>query len=98
MAAFMFHMELMSFSDEMMETIPKHRERVNEMFAEGNLLSYSVSVNRDEIWCVISAADESEAMELAATFPLSPYFIDVTCTTLLFHNTVTADLPGISLN
>ena len=83
---------------EMMAVIPSHRQHIAKLFSEGRILSYSVSLNRDQIWCVINAEEEQEAMELIIAFPLYTYFTDVTCTALLFHNTLPASLPGIFLN
>lgn len=94
----MFHLELMAFSEVIRDTIPEHRAYISRLFSEGCLISYSVSATRDEIWCVVVADDEFDAMGLIASFPLSPFFADVTCIPLLFHNTVTTELPGISLN
>ncbi len=98
MAAFLFHLELPEFGDTLAAVIPKHREHVNKLFSEGRILSYSVSEKRNMIWCVINAEDEQDAMNLVLAFPLYPHFTDVTCHPLLFHNTLPATLPGISLN
>jgi len=98
MAAFLFQFELPVFDDKLGAVIPFHREHINKLFSEGRILSYSVSVNRNMVWCVINAEDEQEAMEMVLAFPLYQYFTDVTCHALLFHNTLPATLPGISLN
>jgi beta-phosphoglucomutase-like phosphatase (HAD superfamily) len=98
MSAFFFQLELPELTLEMAEAIPGHREHVNKLFAEGRLLSYSVSLNRDMIWCVVNAEEEQEAMETIIAMPLYKYFTDVSCTPLLFHNTLPASLPGIFLN
>ncbi len=98
MAAFLFQLELSGFTDEIAAVVPFHREHINKLFAEGRILSYSVSVHRNMIWCVINAEDEQEAMEMVLAFPLYPQFVDVSCHPLLFHNTLPATLPGISLN
>jgi hypothetical protein len=37
-------------------------------------------------------------MEIVAKFPLYKFFTDVACHPLLFHNTLPASLPDISLN
>ncbi len=98
MAAFLFHLELSEFSDEIAAIVPAHREHINKLFAEGRILSYSVSTHRNMIWCVINAEDEQEAMEMVLAFPLYQYFVEVSCHPLLFHNTLPATMPGISLN
>ena len=98
MAAYLFQLELSELNDEVAATIPLHREVVNKLFAEGRILSYSVSIHRNMIWCVLNAADEQEAMELILAMPLYQHFSEVQCHALLFHNTLPAILPGLSLN
>jgi hypothetical protein len=98
MAAYMFQLSLPAFTDEMTSTIPVHREYVEQLFTDGRLLSYSVSQMRDNIWCVISAEDEAEAVGYVADFPLFSFFTNVQCYPLLLHNTQPDTLPGISMN
>jgi hypothetical protein len=98
MASFLFQFELTEFTDDVAAIIPLHREHINKLFSDGRISSYSVSVQRNMIWCVINADDEQEAMEMAIDFPLYPFFTDVSCHPLLFHNVLPAALPGISLN
>ncbi len=98
MAAYLFQLELSEFTDAIRAVVPAHRAHINKLFSEGRILSYSVSINRNLIWCVINAEDEQEAMEMVLAFPLYPHFVEVFCHALLFHNTLPATLPGISLN
>ncbi len=98
MASFLFQFELPPFDDELAAVIPVHREHINKLFSEGRILSYSVAASRSMIWCVINAEDEQEAMEMVLAFPLYHHFTEVSCHPLLFHNTLPATLPGISLN
>jgi hypothetical protein len=97
-AAFLFQLELPEINDSIAATIPAHRLHINNLFSQGRILSYSVAGNRGFIWCVLNAEDEQEAMELVLAFPLYRYFSDVTCHPLLFHNTLPAPTPGMSLN
>lgn len=98
MSAYLFQIELPPLTEDITSTIPEHRKYINKLFAEGRILSYSLSINRDHIWCVINAEDEKEAMELVAEFPLRKHFLDVLCHHLLFHNSLPVAMPGISLN
>ncbi len=98
MPAYLFQIELPPFSEELVAVIPMHRLAIDKMFAEGRILSYSVSMNRNMIWCVLNTEDEAQAMEKVLSMPLYSFFIDVTCTPLLFHNTLPSSLPGIVLN
>lgn len=85
-------------TDEMMARIPEQRARVAELFSEGRLVTYSLAQSRRLLWCVVMAESEQDAMELVAGFPLHPYFTDVMCQPLMFHNTIASSLPDISLN
>ena len=98
MSAYMFQLELPPMTEEMANKIPAHRAHVNQLFVAGKLLSYSVSQLLNFVWCVVQAKDEQEAMEVIAGFPLHPFFTDVLCHPLLFHNTLPVSLPDISLN
>ena len=98
MPAYLFQLELPEFTEEIVGTVPRHRLHINKLFSEGRILSYSVSIHRNMIWCVINAVDEQKAMEMVIDFPLYPHFSDLTCNQLLFHNTLPATLPGIFLN
>src|SRR4051812_35258257 len=98
MAAYLFQLELSELSDEIAAVVPSHREHINKLFSEGRILSYSVSIHRNMIWCVINAEEEQEAMAMVLAMPLYKYFTEVSCHPLLFHNTLPATLPGISLN
>lgn len=98
MPAFLFQIELPPLTEEIINTIPRHREYINKLFSEGRMLSYSVSINRNLIWCVVNAEEEQEAMDMVIKLPLYKYFSDIHCHTLLFHNVLPATLPGISLN
>ncbi|HYD21660.1 MAG TPA: hypothetical protein VEB40_09320 [Flavipsychrobacter sp.] len=98
MTQYLFEIELPPFTEEMTETIPAHREYIDKLLAEGVMLSYSVSIQRNMIWCVIAADEEAQAMELIAAFPMHRFFSDVSCHPLLLHNSSPASLPDISLN
>ena len=98
MSAYLFQLELSEFTEDIAAAVPYHRQHINKLFAEGRILSYSVSINRNLIWCVINAEDEQEAMEMVLAFPLYQYFTEVSCHPLLFHNTLPISMPGISLN
>jgi hypothetical protein len=98
MAAFLFQIALGDFSEDLQFVIPVHRKYINRLFANGVLMSYSVSVNRDMLWCVLHADTEDEANTMVQKFPLHPYFIEVTCSPLLFHGPVPQSMPAISLN
>jgi len=98
MAVYLFQLELPVITEEIAAIIPAHRACINTLFEEAKILSYCVSANRDIIWCVVDAEGEPQAMEIVVKFPLHKYFTDIICHKLLFHNTSSPALPGLSLN
>jgi len=98
MPSYLFQLELPPMTEEMLSVIPKHREHINSLFADGKLLSYSVSSHSNMIWCVVECDNERAAMDMILKLPLYQYFTDIACHPLLFHNTQAAALPGLSLN
>ncbi|MBS1615710.1 MAG: hypothetical protein JST06_06280 [Bacteroidetes bacterium] len=98
MTAYMFQLELPAMTDEIEAVIPQQRLRISALFSEGRLITYSLAQSQKMIWCVVMATDEQDAMELVASFPLHPFFTEVLCQALRFHNTVSSSLPDISLN
>ena len=94
----MIEFELPSVMDEeFMQKIPAQRLKVNEMMENGKILSYSLSADRQKLWCILKAESELEAIEAISEFPLIGY-MDPTITELLFHNMVAARIPLFSLN
>ena len=94
----MIEIELpINMDEEFVQKIPAQRLKVNELMENGKLLSYSLSVDRQKLWCILKAESEVEAMETIAEFPLISY-MDPTITELMFHNMVAARIPLFSLN
>ena len=94
----MIEFELPSVMDEeFMQKIPAQRLKVNEMMENGKILSYSLSADRQKLWCILKAESELEAIEAISEFPLIGY-MDPTITELMFHNMVAARIPLFSLN
>src|SRR5688572_29198757 len=98
MTQYLFQIELPPFTEEMTDTIPAHKDFVDKLFTDGVMLSYSVSIQRNMLWCVVAADDEQSAMEVIAALPMHPYFTDIACHPLLIHNMSPASLSDISLN
>lgn len=98
MPAFLFELELPPFDEALVSRIPEHRERINTLFSEGRILSYSVAEDRSRIWCIVEADGQQDAMKMVTSFPLQEFFVDISYYPLLFHQHQPTSLPGISLN
>lgn len=84
-------------TEDFMRRIPAQRLKVNEMMEGGKILSYSLSADRQKLWCIFKVESELEVMELIADFPLVKY-MDPNIHELMFHNMVAARIPLFSLN
>lgn len=84
-------------SQEFIATIPEHRARVNELMRKGKIISYTLALDRSKLWAIIRAGSEEEVEALIETLPLSPY-MEAEIYELFFHNSLSNELPLISLN
>ena len=83
-------------TEDFLDMIPKQREAVDELFATGKLLSYSLAMDRSTLWAIMLADNESELITLIDSLPMSAY-MDFDYSELMFHNTVHL-MPTMSLN
>ena len=98
MNQFMVEFDLpVEMNQEFMQKIPAQRQKVNELMETGKMLSYSLSADRQKVWCILRVESELEVMELIADFPLISY-MKPTINELMFHNMVAARIPLFSLN
>jgi muconolactone delta-isomerase len=98
MAVFLAEIDLInSGSEDFLERIPSQRRLVNELMAEGVLVSYAVAADRKKMWCIVEADNEQDATEILETFPLY-LFMETVIHPLLFHNIHAALMGSISLN
>jgi len=84
------------FTEEMLDLIPDQKNAMDELFASGNLLSYTVSVDRTQMWAIMLAEEENELLAAIDDFPMFP-FMDFDYHEIMFHNTVHL-MPSMSLN
>lgn len=98
MQFFMVHIELPEFSEEMAGLLARQKEHTLELIEKGSVVSLSVSVMMEDIWVVIKAASEQEAMAIISDLPLHAYFKDVSCSRLLMHLEGANVFTTLSLN
>jgi muconolactone delta-isomerase len=72
-------------TEDFIRLIPRQREYVTFLLAEGKLKSYSLSMDRSRLWAVFSARNEFEVLEAIAQFPLADYMTPKIME-LAFHN------------
>ena len=83
-------------TDDILDLIPDQREQVDELFASGKLLSYSLSLDRTRLWALMLADTESELITIIDSLPMTPY-MDFDYSELMFHNSIHL-IPAMSLN
>ncbi|MEL7338850.1 MAG: muconolactone Delta-isomerase family protein [Bacteroidota bacterium] len=84
-------------TQQFMSLVPSQRALVNELMSEGRIDSYTLSLDRRRLWVIFIAETEAEVNETLDGFPIMPY-CSAEVSELMFHNTMTRELPVISLN
>lgn len=72
-------------TEDFVRLIPRQREFVTYLLAEGKIKSYSLSLDRSRLWVVFSAQTEYEVLEIISQFPLADYMTP-SIMELAFHN------------
>lgn len=84
------------FTEEMKSLVPEQKEAFDDLFSSGSLLSYTVSMERTQMWAIFLAQAESELISYIDGLPMIP-FMEFDYHEILFHNTVHL-MPSMSLN
>jgi len=95
---FLVHIRLPDiFSTRFMSLIPKQRVIINKLLEDKTLLSYSLDMERQNVWAFIDAKNEQEVMDLVSTFPIIKD-VKVSITELAFYDTAPIGLPELIMN
>lgn len=97
MSIFLVESKLPSFTADFAAHIPEHREVVDELFAEGKLMMYTVTADGGRLLCAIQADDKFEVVEVLARMPIFNYLRPVVHD-LMIYNGADQFMPRISLN
>lgn len=98
MNVFLVHIILPeTFSKKFYELISKQRQKINNLLEERTVLSYSLDMERKQIWTVIETNDEKELMNILSTFPIIKY-VRVEIHELAFHQAAPSILSDLILN
>jgi muconolactone delta-isomerase len=97
-SVFLAHLILPEFfSTNFMALIPKQRARINELMDQGVIKSYSLDMNRRNVWAFIEANDEEEVMEILQSFPII-HDVKIRIHELAFHDAARIGLPELIMN
>lgn len=71
MNVFLVHISLPEvFTSELYEQIPRQRELINELMDKRVVLSYSLDMERKNIWAFFEAKDRTRLLDILTTFPI----------------------------
>ncbi|MBL7932963.1 MAG: hypothetical protein JNL60_13730 [Bacteroidia bacterium] len=98
MNVFLVHIILPeTFSKKFYELISKQRQKVNRLLEERVILSYSLDMERKQIWTVIETSDEKELMNILSTFPIIKH-VRLEIHELAFHQAAPSIFSDLILN
>ncbi|MCA6437983.1 MAG: hypothetical protein ACK5QC_16685 [Bacteroidota bacterium] len=86
-----------SFTKELYNLIPEQRAVVNQLLDNRVVLSYSLDMDRKNVWAYIEAVSEQEVMDILSTFPIIKY-VKTTIHELAFYDTAPVGMPELILN
>ena len=85
------------FSTKFMALIPKHRLRINELMEKNIIRSYSLDMERHNVWAFIDAMNEKEVMDILSSFPIIKE-VKVTIHELAFYDFAPVGMPELIMN
>lgn len=95
---FLVHITLPEyFTPRFVALLPQHRKKINELLEKRIILSYSLDMERRNVWVFFQSKNESEIMDLICDFPiLKEVTFDIK--ELAFHDTAPIGLPELIMN
>ena len=95
---FLVHITLPDvFTQKFYEKIPRQRNHINALLEKQIVLSYSLDMERKNIWVVIQAISENEVMDFLSAFPIIKD-VKVMIHELAFHDAAHKALPDLIMN
>ncbi len=95
------YMVIFTLPDELdlkfLSLIPLQRMKVNQLFEDGKLMSYTLSMDRKTLWAVFTTQNEEELIQCIDKLPLTSY-MTYEVQALMFNQISKPGLPAISLN
>lgn len=86
-----------NMTEEFFGLVPQQRLLVGELFAEGKLAAYTLSLEFGKLWAVVNADGIKEVVEILKLFPLTKY-MEYKIYPLSFHQTMENSTMTFSLN
>lgn len=97
-STFLVHLTLPEiFTPKFAALIPRHRSLINELLDKRIILSYSLDMERQNVWAFVSAKNESELMDIISAFPIIKE-VKVDIKELAFYDASPIGLPELIMN
>ena len=97
-SSFLVHITLPEiFTTKFMSLIPKHRNLINTLMEKNVIRSYSLDMERHNVWAFIDAKDEKEVMDILSSFPIIKE-VKLTIHELAFHDLAPVGMPELIMN
>lgn len=71
--------------DELIESIPDHRNHINNMLAAGKIVSYTLSMDRTNLWAIFQSDSIYDLEQSIESLPLIE-FLTYEYHEIMFHN------------
>lgn len=85
------------FTTHMYSLLPAQRDIINDLLEKRVILSYSLDMDRKNIWAFIEGVSEQEVMDILSTFPIIRE-VRVNITELAYFDSAPLSLPEINMN
>lgn len=85
------------FSTKFMSLIPKQRSLINKLLEKNVIRSYSLDMERHNVWAFIDAKSEKEVMDILSSFPIIND-VSVNIHELAFYDSAPVGLPELIMN
>lgn len=97
-STFLVHITLPEiFTPKFVALIPKHRSLINQLLEKGTIRSYSLDMERQNVWAFIDAKDEKEVMDILSSFPIIKE-VKIKISELAFYDSAPVGLPELIMN
>lgn len=97
-STFLVHVTLPEFfTPRFVSLIPKHRTVINELLEKRIMLSYSLDMERKNLWAFIDATNEKHVREILSAFPIIKD-VKIDIKELAFYDTAPVRLPELIMN
>jgi muconolactone delta-isomerase len=77
--------------------LPKQREFISTLMEERTVLTYSLDMDRKNVWAFIEADTHESLMELIGRFPIISY-VKISVHELAYHDEAPVSLPDLIMN